>query len=976
MDGDHDPEGELFMDEEEDEPGPSHHMDPRTVSPELFTEEGELTRNREETSFNTRESTVGESRNTVEAPMVIDPDQPGPSRPPVDFALMNRWLKEGVEEEEIQGNDGRRRGAAVGWMMEGRGDEKGQLRSFGHYMRLKKDKLQHQVNVLGRVRQVSEIFNGISIFVNGFTEEDQLRNCMAEENFSTRIMPPQCIIVPPALELRSLIQAHGGEYHVYYEYGTTTYTVASEIAVVKRSKRRKNEVIVKPELIVDSVAAGRLLDHKDYLLLPDEDEMIRRNGATISQAMKKLTEKAEEAETRGEKRQAALDARDAAFIDEYYARSRLHLISTLAQEMRDYVSSLRDANSCTERARAEMNERLREGRGEGGNTRSLPPSEKAVFHLDLDSFFVSVTLRNRPDLRGRPVAVTHSSGSKESNGFSEIASCSYEARARGVKNGSLVRDALRKCTDLVCVPYQFDDYRSVSKMIYDIIASHTLELRAVSCDEMYVDATSMIRSLDGYGIEGVVDARCSIGPIIVANYLRELIREHTGCPASVGIGPNPLVARLATRLAKPDGVKWIQEREVEEFVANQKVSDLPGVGYSTLNKLSEIGGAEMKCGDMRKYEERELEVIVGKKTSHLLYRMIRGIDKSEVVVERVRKSVSCDINYGIRFTKDEELQQFLASLAAQLEKKLLQARMKAGAITLKVMVRSADAPVETPKYLGHGRCDTHTRCGRLDPVCGDAEKLVIEARKLMTSIKAPVEELRGIGIQLGRLAPSNSAARPLASQLNRFFAPKKNGGVMEIIEKEKEEEKEDGRKRPRGVRFEEGVDEIEDHRRPIKDFMAEDVDLPTRMHISSSDLRSQSLPVSQKLSFLSEMKIPRMKMKIVELMVEDPSPPLYGPLLLHGWALIQRGDLPALMEFARATISASESSFIAEGWRFAARLICREWEKACSRRYSAVPDLLEREEGKKWNEIVEGVWEKEGEYSIDIDVSMTTFPIM
>ncbi|GMR42044.1 hypothetical protein PMAYCL1PPCAC_12239 [Pristionchus mayeri] len=960
MDVGSDRELELISGEEEEGPGPSCETDPRVTSPELFPEEDEMTR--EGDDADSRWSTV-HSWDTVDAPITMNGiGEPGPSKPPIDFALMNRWLHEGSDQE---GNNGRRRGAAVGWMMEGRGDERGQIRSFGHYMRLKKDKLLHQVNVLGRVKEVSDIFKGISIFVNGYT-------------------------YPSSIELRNLIQTNGGNFHVYYEPGSTTYTIASEMATVKISKTKKDEIIVRPEFIVDSVAAGRLLDDKEYILIPDENEILRRKGATISQAMKRLTEKAGEAETRVEKRQIALDARDAAFIDEYYARSRLHLISTLAQEMRDYVSSLRDANYSTDSARAAMIEKLREKNGEGSLTRSLPPSERAVFHIDLDCFFVSVTLRTRPDLRGRPVAVTHSSGSKDSNGFSEIASCSYEARARGVRNGSLVRDALRKCSDLVCVPYQFDDYRSVSKMIYDVIASHTLELRAVSCDEMYVDATSLIRSLDGYGNDGVDDGHSSIGPIVVANYLRELIRERTGCPASVGIGPSPLVARLSTRFAKPDGVKWVQERDVEEFVANQKVSDLPGVGYSTLNKLGEFGGADMKCGEMRRFGEKELEGALGKKTAHLLYRMIRGMDDSEVVVERVRKSVSCDINYGIRFTKDEELQQFLASLASQLEKKLLQARMKAASITLKVMVRAADAPVETAKYLGHGRCDTHTRCGRLDPPCGDAEKLMNEARKLMMSIKAPVEELRGIGIQLSRLVRSNSAARPLASQLNRFFAPKKNGGVMEGVEKmerqkEKDEEKEkkekegrgeepnEGRKRPR-VHFE-GVEEIEDHRRPMGEFMVNDVDLPIRANVISK-LRVISLPETEKLAFMGERTMTRIGRKIVEMMSEEPSPPLYGPLLLHGWSLIRRGQLPAFTQFARTFIRASKSNSVAEGWEFTTRSICREWEKMCSKRYRAVPDLLKREERVEWSETVGGVWENEEDHDIAHDVTITTFPIL
>ncbi|GMT18101.1 hypothetical protein PFISCL1PPCAC_9398, partial [Pristionchus fissidentatus] len=428
--GAYDSDEELFRDSDDDDlPGPSNAQTTttystttaaiyRTTSPELCTEDGELTNfaddpidnwqstvaaaadcmdtvatpteidsfdeplfahEEERPPIDNGQTTVADPdcRDTVAAPMEIDSfeEEPGPStRPPPDFSLINRWLTEGTEQE------GRKRtggvsAAAVGWMMEGRGDEKGQLRSFGHYMKLKRDKLHHQVNVLGRLKHVSEIFKGISIFVNGYTE-------------------------PPALELRSLIQSHGGEYHVYYEYGTTTYTIASEMATVKRSKARKDEVIVRPELIVDSVAAGRLLGHKPYLLLPDEEEMLRRRGGTISQAMKKLTEKAAEASgaVAPPTRQTALDARDAAFIDEYYARSRLHLISTLAQEMRDYVSTLRDTNASTEAARAEMNGRMRgrsqeEGETSGRSSIPLPSSEKAIMHIDLDCFFVSVTLR-------------------------------------------------------------------------------------------------------------------------------------------------------------------------------------------------------------------------------------------------------------------------------------------------------------------------------------------------------------------------------------------------------------------------------------------------------------------------------------------------------------------------------------------------------------------------------------------------------
>ncbi|GMT18103.1 hypothetical protein PFISCL1PPCAC_9400, partial [Pristionchus fissidentatus] len=298
-------------------------------------------------------------------------------------------------------------------------------------------------------------------------------------------------------------------------------------------------------------------------------------------------------------------------------------------------------------------------------------------------------------------------------------------------------------------------------------------------------------------------------------------------------------------------------------------------------------------------------------------------------------------------------------------------------ITLKVMVRSADAPVETAKYLGHGRCDTHTRCGRLDPACGDAEKLMTEARKLMKSIKVPVQELRGIGIQLGRLVPSNSAARPLASEINRFFAPKKAGGEFGLgmmRDKKKLEEKKKGGKRGRGVRYDKWGDEVEDHRRQMKDFMVKEINIPTRMHMPPSKLQKLEWKTPKRLSFLGEFLMPKIKVKIMELMIEAPSPSSIGPILLHGWALIQRAELKALREFARATMLAVESSCVADGWMFTVRSMGREWEAMCGNRFGAIPDLLGRESRKEMNEVIDGAWkeiededekEEEKEYGIE-----------
>jgi DNA repair protein REV1 len=153
----------------------------------------------------------------------------------------------------------------------------------------------------------------------------------------------------------------------------------------------------------------------------------------------------------------------------------------------------------------------------------------------MDCFFVSVGLRNRPELRGHPVVVTHSKvidypfeddlfQSANPNGHSEIASCSYEAREYGVSNGMWLKQAMIKCPTLQCLPYAFEEYRETAKLLYTIISRYSLEIKAVSCDELYVDLTDLCAEM------GIAD------PLDVIKVIREEIFQETGCPASAGLG--------------------------------------------------------------------------------------------------------------------------------------------------------------------------------------------------------------------------------------------------------------------------------------------------------------------------------------------------------------------------------------------------------------------------------------------------------
>ena len=257
-------------------------------------------------------------------------------------------------------------------------------------------------------------------------------------------------------------------------------------------------------------------------------------------------------------------------------------------------------------------------------------------HIDMDCFFVSVALKTRPDLVGKPVVITHSSAN--SGAYGEISSCSYEARKKGLYARQLVRDALKLCPDLVCLPYQFDDYISTAKQLYSIIAKYTLKIKAISCDELYFDIGSLCSELN---ISNFLE---------VIKIIRYEIFEETKCQASAGLGPNWLLARLATKKAKPNGQFYIPQENAMNFIKDLPIEDIPTVGWNSKEVLQNNFGKDVeKCGQLMSYSLEDLRRVLGVTNGEKLFRALRGkcddMDFNEVID---RKSVSVNVNFGVR----------------------------------------------------------------------------------------------------------------------------------------------------------------------------------------------------------------------------------------------------------------------------------------------------------------------------------------
>uniref|UniRef100_A0A665WWJ2 DNA repair protein REV1 n=1 Tax=Echeneis naucrates TaxID=173247 RepID=A0A665WWJ2_ECHNA len=558
-----------------------------------------------------------------------------------------------------------------------------------------------------------------------------------------------------------------------------------------------------PEKTLPS-SASRSLSHSPIRLNGSHHNAFSSNPASVNSTNKTTKPgPSTDESTSSSKSSAQLLAQTGDLISEYYTHSRFHQISTWRTGFSEYVNELHSKRKAAGGASFPGKERLRKSmalcssdcQGKKVNVKVASCHIKScVLHVDMDCFFVSVGIRFRPDLKGKPVAVTSNRGqvrvptrpganpqleqqyyqrklthtqqseidlyltpSQESpdshnNGvdedaaalsMAEIASCSYEARQAGVKNGMFFGKAKQLCPSLQSVPYDFEAYKEVALSMYEILAGFTHDIEALSCDEVLIDGSTLLAELGTH-------------PEDLAKAIRADIKDKTGCCASVGMGSNILLARLATRKAKPDGQYFLKSEEVDDFIRDLPVTSLPGVGPVMGRKLSAMG--VRSCGDLQQVSLSHLQKKFGPRTGQTLFRFCRGLDDRPVRYEKQRKSVSAEMNYNIRFTRIDEAECFLTNLSMEVQRRLQEAGVRGRRVTLKVMVRKVGAPMEPAKYGGHGICDHIARTVMLAQYTDSGQLIATAVLKLFHAMNLQVQDLRGVGIQIQLLEGNHSAS--------------------------------------------------------------------------------------------------------------------------------------------------------------------------------------------------------------------------
>lgn len=323
-------------------------------------------------------------------------------------------------------------------------------------------------------------------------------------------------------------------------------------------------------------------------------------------------------------------------------------------------------------------------------------------HADLDSFYASVEQRDYPALRGRPVIV----------GGGVVLAASYEAKAFGVRSAMGGREARRLCPQAIVMPLRFDAYAAASRAVFEVFRNTTPLVEPMSIDEAFLDVGGLLR--------------VSGAPLEIAAQLRTAVRERVGLPITVGVARTKFLAKVASAVAKPDGVLFVPADAEREFLHPLPVERLWGVGPITAAKLHQRGIRTV--AEVAELEQRALISLLGPASGRHLHALAQLQDPRPIVLGRRRRSIGAQRALGRSAPSTGAFDATLITLVDRVARRLRTAGRQARTVVLRL------------------RLDDYTRLTRshtLPHASDDTAELLTALRSLLTAA-TPLIRTRGL----------------------------------------------------------------------------------------------------------------------------------------------------------------------------------------------------------------------------------------
>lgn len=342
------------------------------------------------------------------------------------------------------------------------------------------------------------------------------------------------------------------------------------------------------------------------------------------------------------------------------------------------------------------------------------PLHSSILHVDMDAFFVSVELLQRPDLRGKPVVV---GGRPDQRGV--VSAASYEARKFGIHSAMPLRTAARLCPHAVFLEGHHGKYEEWSDHVASILGKFSPIVEMVSIDEAYLDLSGTER-LHG-------------PPFAAADKLLRTITQTTSLPCSGGLATTRLLAKVASDQAKPRGLVWVAPGMEARFLAPLPIRKIPGIGEVTERALRALGIETVE--HLASHSQEKLEKIFGQ-WGTALYRKARGGDAYEFLIDAEPKSISHNHTFGEDTDNVEELESLLSLLSQKTCKRLREAGLSSRTLTL------------TIRYAGF---ETHTRSKTIQEPARLDNDIFAVFLDLFREHRDPKRQVRLLGVALSGL---------------------------------------------------------------------------------------------------------------------------------------------------------------------------------------------------------------------------------
>ena len=291
-------------------------------------------------------------------------------------------------------------------------------------------------------------------------------------------------------------------------------------------------------------------------------------------------------------------------------------------------------------------------------------SSRIILHIDMDSFYASVEMNERPELRGKPVVI--GADPKKGKGRGVVATCSYEARAYGIRSAMPISQAYVLCPQAIFLPPDFPFYTRISSEIMTILRSFCFRFEQVSIDEAFLD----LSPVDSFSAAE-----------LLAGQIKTMILTTLGLSCSVGVAPSKVVAKIASDYNKPDGLTIVESKNVAAFLSQMPVRKIPGIGKKSELELHKLGIRSV--GELAAYDVQRLVARFGRGGTWL-HDVALGIDESEVKGRVEMKSVSKETTFEMDTDDPQILSVTMNTLIEEVHRNIIGEELRFKTITVKV----------------------------------------------------------------------------------------------------------------------------------------------------------------------------------------------------------------------------------------------------------------------------------------------------